>query len=47
LLSHVCEVIGLFPHAGDEAIAEWMAGVLTGRQRRARAAQGSKRRRRR
>jgi hypothetical protein len=27
LLAHVCEVMGLFPREGDQALAEWMARV--------------------
>ena len=25
LLAHVCEIMGLFPRAGDQALAEWIA----------------------
>jgi hypothetical protein len=32
LLAHVCEVMGLFPREGDQALAEWMARMKAERQ---------------
>jgi hypothetical protein len=32
LLAHVCEVMGLFPREGDQALAEWIARMKAERQ---------------
>jgi hypothetical protein len=54
LLAHVCEVMGLFPRAGDQALAEWVAKMKAERQagaavkksRRAGSSQGARPKRR-
>ena len=48
LLAHVCEVMGLFPREGDQALAEWVARMkaerLAGAAVRKRRRAGSSRR---
>jgi len=54
LLAHVCEIIGLFPHAGDQTLTEWVAKMKAERQagaavkksRRAGSSQGARPKRR-
>jgi len=54
LLAHVCEVMGLFPREGDQALAEWVAKMKAERQagaavkksRRAGSYQGARTKRR-
>ena len=50
LLAHVCEVMGLFPSEGDQALAEWvdkmkaerLAGAAVKKRRRAGSSRGGR-----
>jgi hypothetical protein len=54
LLAHICEVMGLFPREGDQALAEWVAkmkaerkaGAAVKKSRRAGSSQGGRTKRR-